>query len=383
VSETNQFWFHCGRCGSLFKSQPGDLENRLCGKCGSSPGTGMLEAPATIEPPRPIAASIPEPRPERREHREKRSGKRRKNRHLMLKLVAGWTLVLALIIFGARMIWPDEAPIETPTTADQSGQAEDNGEDQVFIKENAPKIIETFSRFLSATLPEERSQFVLSPVTTASRMARFYGLNTPVSLDPQTLQLEKSTVLKLPTGKVIETLWKTQDGKTLEAVFREQDGEWRLDWDHFARYSDYPWSLFLAGDGEPEGEFRLLARELKVEERKDKARTISLILYAPVFGQPDKTGYKSPEFLVQRDSPEGKLLEAAFKMETEGKTPFGSKLGDLHPNDDTIRVRVKVRRSDADDDRDFEITGVTACHWYSVEASGVETAPDEPLPQDE
>jgi hypothetical protein len=346
----------------------------------------MLEAPAETETPRPIAASIPEPRPERREHREhrgKRSGKRRKNRHLMLKLVAGWTLVLALIIFGARMIWPDEAPIETPTTANQSGQADDNGENLVFIKENAPRIIETFSRFISATLPEERNQFVLSPVTTAARMAKFYDLNPPVILEPQKLQLEKSTILRLPTGKVIETLWKSQDGKILEAVFREEDGEWLLDWGHFVRYSNYPWPLFLAGDGEPEGEFRLLARERKVEERKDKAQTISLALCSPVFGQPDKTGFQSSEeFLIQRDSPEGRMLEAAFKMEAEGKSPFGSKLGTPHP-EGWIRVRVKVRRTDADDDRDFEITGVTACHWYSVEATGVETAPAEPLPKDE
>ena len=376
MSETNLFWFHCGRCGSLFQSQPGDLENRLCAKCGSAPGTGLLEAPAEVDPPRPVAASIPEPRPEHREHRGKRSGKHRKNRHLMPKLVAGWTLVLALIIFGARLLWHDDAPLETPAAADKSAQAADDAEDLVFLKENAAKFIDTFSRFISATLPEERNQFVLSPVTTASRMARFYALNAPVNIDPP-VKLEESAVLKLPAGKAVETLFKTQDGRTIDAVFRkDENGEWRLDWDHFVRYSDYPWSQFLAGGGDPEGEFRLLARERKIEERKDKDTTISLFLYAPVFGQPLETGFQSSEFLVQRDSPEGKLLEAAFKMEEAGKPVFGSKLRDLQP-EGMIRVRVKVRRTDADADRDFEITSITACHWYSVDETGVETAPAE------
>jgi hypothetical protein len=342
----------------------------------------MPETPVEAEPPRPIAATIPEPRPEIRENRGKRSGKRRKNPHLMLKLVAGWTLVLALIIFGARLLWHDEAPVETPATADKSGQAADDGEDQVFLSENSAKFLDAFSRFLSASTPEERNQLVLAPVTTASRMARFYGLNSLASIDPKTLQPEKSTVLKLPTGKAIETLWKTPDGKIIDAVFREENGEWRLDWDHFVRYSDYPWSLFLAGSGDPEGEFRLLARERKIEERKGKDTTISLVLYAPRFGQPLETGFQSPEFLVTRDSPEGKLLEAAFRMEEEGKPVFGSKLRNLHP-EGMIRVRVKVRRSEANAARDFEITGVTACHWYSEAESGVETAPTEAEPTGE
>jgi hypothetical protein len=376
VSETNLFWFHCGRCGSLFQSQPGDLDNRRCAKCGGAPGTGLLETPAEADPPRPVAASIPEPRPEHREHRGKRSGKHRKNRHLMPKLVAGWTLVLALIIFGARLMWHDEAPIETPAAADKSAQAADDGEERVFLNENAAKFLETFSRFLAATTPEERNQFVLAPVTTASRMARFYGLNALVNIDPQTVKLEESAVLKLPDGKAVETLFKTQDGRIIDAVFREENGEWRLDWDHFARYSDYPWSLFLAGSGDPEGEFRLLARERKIEERKDKDNTISLVLYAPRFGLPLETGFQSPEFLVTRNSPEGKLLEAAFKMEEEGKPVFRSKLRNLQP-EGMIRVRVKVRRTEADADRDFEITGVTAGHWYSVDETGVETAPAE------
>lgn len=338
----------------------------------------MLEAPAEAPAPRPIAAS----RSEHREHRAKRGDKRRKNSHLMLKLVIGWTLVLALIIFGARLFWHDAPPMETPASAHQTDHAADQAEDQAFLNENSAKFIETFSHFLSATIPEERNQFVFAPVTTASRMARFYDMNALVIIDPQTLKLERSSVLKLPVGKAIETLWTTQDGRTLDAVFREENGEWRLDWDHFARYSDHPWSLFLAGSGAPEGEFRLLARERKVEERRDKYNTISLVLYAPRFGQPLETGYQSPEFLVTRNSPEGKLLEAAFKMAEEGKTVFGSKLPNLHP-EGLIRVRVKVRRSGENVGRDFEISGVTACHWYSVDETGVATAPAESLPAGE
>jgi hypothetical protein len=364
------------------------LENRLCGKCGFDPGTGVLESPAE-----PIAANEPtdeatdgeeadQPETsEKHEHRGKRSGKRRKNRHFMLKLIGGWTLVLALIIVVARKMWHvdtrDTAPV--PTTKIEEPAASD--EDLALLNENVRKCMEVFNGFLSAGTPEERNQFVLNPVTTASRMARFYSLNPLTNIKPQTVQLADNAIINLPGAKSIETQWKCDDGRSIDALFREENGEWRLDWDHFARYSDYPWSLFLAGSGDPEGEFRLLARERLAEERKDQ-ETISIVLYAPRFGHPLDTGFQSPEFLVSRASHEGRLLEAAFKLVREGKQVLGSTLLKNNP-DDMIRVRLKVRRTEAELERKFQITKVIACHWYTIDDPGVEPSASTEEPAEE
>ena len=291
----------------------------------------------------------------------------------MIKLMAVCSLALALILFSAlRMIWraqtPEGRPAATPRTAAEAAPAV-TGEDIELLQQAGQKCAEVFAGFLAAGTPEERNQFVLKPVATASRMARFYDLNPLTSIDPKTLRLVSSSVLNLPDGKAIETLWNSQDGKKFDAVFREENGEWRLDWDHFARHSDYPWSLFLAGNGAPSGEFRLLARERLAEDRKN-AESISVVLYAPRFAHPEEAGFQSPEFLVSRSDRNGQLLDAAFKMARSGKQVFGSKLPDLNP-DEMIRVRVKVRRSEVEMERKFEITEVTACHWYSVYDPGV------------
>jgi hypothetical protein len=243
-------------------------------------------------------------------------------------------------------------------------------DDIALLNEGGRKCGEALGGFLSAGAPEQRNQFVLAPIATASRMARFYSLNPMANIDPAALRLEKSVVVNLPGEKAIETRWITPDGRNFDAAFREEHGEWRLDWDHFARYSDYPWSLFLAGSGVPEGEFRLLARERLAEERKD-LDTISIVLYAPRFGHPRETGFQSPEFLVSRNKPEGKLLDAAFKLARSGKQVYGSKLPDQNP-EGMIRVRVKVKRTEVDGERRFEITAVKACHWYSIDDPGVE-----------
>jgi len=371
------FWFHCGRCGSLFQSQVGNVQSRLCTKCGADPSLGLLESPLAAVTFGEETPSDAEPQSEHPGYGGRPSGKNNHPRHFMLKLVGGWLLVLAVIVLAARLLLHEEESGLQNAPPPSASMGEDN-----FLPNNTlQKCTEVFSGFLAAGTPEDRNQFVLTPVATALRMARFYSLNSLANIDPATLTLTHSAVFNLPGGKAIETHWNTQNGKTLDAVFREENNEWRLDWDDFARYSDYPWPLFLAGSGDPAGEFRLLARERLANERKD-AQTISVVLYAPRFGHPNDTGFQSPEFLVSRNSRNGQLLDAAFKLARQSERIFKAKLPDLNP-EGMIRVRVKIQRSEVNMERTFEILEVLACHWYSVDDPGVEPlAPAKAKPQE-
>lgn len=378
MSENNSSWFHCGRCGSLFQSPPGESDRRVCSECGLDPSLGIEAAPDD-RPVTPNADSAESATKAARSGETERSSRRKRKRsYFMVKLIAAWTLVIALIIFGARHRWGDKSTKKPFVSKIQTAQTL-SAEDAAFLNENGPRANQSFSGFLASSTPEARNQFVLSPVITASRMARFYAMNPLASIPSETLVLKKSAILNLPAGKAIETLWNTTDGLQIDAVFVEQDGEWRLDWDHFARFSTYPWALFLAGSGDEEGEFRLLARQRLADERKN-ADALSIVLYAPRFGAPDETGFQSPEFLVSRDTRNGRLLDAAFKLEKEDKRPFGVNIPNPDP-DEIIRVRAKVRRIEDPTGRRFEIQEVIACHWYSVDDPGVEIpeTPEEPV----
>jgi rubredoxin len=360
------FWFHCGRCGSLFQAAAGDAEDRRCPNCGADPSPGITE----LKTSSPAADDA--------ESRGKRTVRKSKASHFMLKLVTGWTLVLALIIIGARQLFPsrDTAP-PAPSAAISQKAPAPSAEDTALYQKAAPQCADLFARFLSADSPEARNQFVLSPVSTVSRMAHFHSLNSVPEIDPASLTLTDSSLLHLPGERALEAHWKVSDGKTLETVFRQENGEWRLDWEHYSRYGDHPWALFLAGTGPDEGEFRLLARERLAEERKEED-TISLVLYSPRFGHPHEAGIQSPEFLVSRKTRDGNLLDAAFKHERSGGRVFGGKLPNLDP-DDMIRVRVKVRRTGPEGERKYEITEVKACHWFSLDDPGVQ--PETPAPE--
>ena len=360
MSENSNSWFHCGRCGSLFLSSIEDKEGRLCTECGRNPSLGIETPLAEPRNPLPVMAADPAQAPESTADRGRHSLRKRKNSHLMLKLALGWSVVLFLIFFGARSMWNDKPSRPDASRTEASAKNEPTEEDIAFLSEASPHCNQTLAGFLTARTPEERNQFVASPITTASRMARFYDLNPTTNIDPATLSLAKSAVLNLPTGKAVETVWNSTDGRELDAVFVKDGSEWRLDWEHFVRFSDYPWPLFLAGSGGSEGEFRLLARERLADERKNE-ETISIVMYAPRFGNSNETGVQSPEFLIRRDSENGKLLAAAFELEKKGERVFGVKIPSANP-EGLIRVRVKVRRVEAEMERHFDLEKVVACH---------------------
>lgn len=292
-------------------------------------------------------------------------------RFFMTKLATGWVVVLLIIIFVANRCYKggggkdrDWKPKEERTMT----ELESN-----LLQDNAQICVQLLSGYFAAATFEERNQYVLDPVSTVSDMTRFFALNPNARVESGAIVHEGMSVLYLPEGEAIEGRWRLEDGKIVDAVFRREGDEWRIDWHHLVRYSDFPWALYLAGSGDDEGEFRLLARQ-RLADQVDKTQPLSLVFYPPRFGDPMEHGAQSPEFIVPRDSRDGRLLTEAFKRASEKKRVFDSLLPEINP-DDTIRVRVKIRRVDEDMQRKFELVEVIACHWLELDDPGID--PDE------
>lgn len=359
-------WYHCGRCGSLFQAETLDQGARRCGQCGFDPNPLPKDENKSAIP---FAKSVNHitSKQDKALGPVRQTVRREKTNPLIFRLVVIWLMLLIVLVIAARSCWRSEEN-EGPSPVVGESNAVIEKEDFALLEQSVDKCKATLVGFLQSVLPEERSQFVWSPVDAILRMTRYQDLNPITNVSPPTTNSSQWAVVSLGDEKAVEGVWVNEDGRCFEALFRKGQDAWLIDWEHFVRYNDMPFAIFLSDDGNAEGEFRLLARERLAEERKDLS-TISIVLYAPVFGRPAETGPPSPEFLIQRDSREGKLLEAAFAAVKNKKRPFNAKAFNLDP-EGMIRVRVKIRRSGELDARAFEIVELKACHWYSSDLPG-------------
>ncbi len=300
----------------------------------------------------------------------KREVVRHKGRYFALKLITVWAVLMVLLAAGGNFLWREKPREERGELVGKVVKGSLADEDYALMNRAQQKCIENLSGFLSAGTPEVRNQFVRTPVDTARRMARFYQANPFVNFDVTTIRGAGTGIIHLKDGRrLMETRWKIADGRSFDAVFFDENGGWRLDWEEFVRYSEHPWLLFLSGSGDGEGEFRLFARERLAEQRNDVGE-LRIALHAPRFGYPGEAGDASTEFLVDQASEAGRLLKGALEARRGGHRVYGSNLENQDP-EGMIRVRVKVRRAKGSLGRTFTIEEVKACHWLSIDDTGL------------
>jgi hypothetical protein len=373
VSEQQLSWFHCGHCGSLFKAEYDDQTEHICTECGQPP---FVEAvvksgkPVFSPSASPATSAIRSELPQKRESKAVRSPKRSRT---INKLIIGWVLVMALLVFIGRMVWRSSPQKQyVATKVDETPLPKDIE----LLTKLSEQCRDELSKFLTTQNMGQRAQFTINPEQTSQRMEPFYVLNPLTNIDPKSFTCTGSDFLNLPAGRAIECQWKSSEGHVFDSVFSPETDSLRFDWDHFVKYSEYPWALFLAGDGPDEAEFRLLARQRFGSEGKNTS-SLNIVFYAVAFGTSQEIGSASPEFQVPKNTKNGKLLDAAFGLEKNGKRPFGINLKTVDP-EGYIRVRVRIRRATVDNVRSYELLNVIACHWYSTVEPGMEIS-DQPL----
>jgi len=352
VSDNPGAWYHCIRCGSLFKADANPERRGLCPECGQDPAGDEAREP---QAPVRIRRKVRKPRA----HKPPRRRDTRKAKALMV-FVLIWSVLLALVaVFLSGGEGSDGSSVE-PERPGMVGEF--TQEEHRLIQDQLDGCGQRLMQFLAASNIAGRAPHVIDAKRTVQRMARFQQF-TPIFPMTAKLEIEAYDVLHTPVGRAIETRWKAEDGERFEAVFFEEDGEWKIDWDAFVRAGSESWPLFLAGRGEGAGEFRLLARERIGANGRD-SQFIGLVLYATRPGHPGEAVSPSPEIRVQRSTPMGRQLEDAFAARARGRGAFDNKAVAADPAD-MIRLRVKVTRQ-GDEERVFQITELHACHWLQL-----------------
>ncbi len=349
MSDTSGAWYHCTRCGSLFKASADPERRGTCPDCGGDPG-GEEEAPAPAGPVK-VRRKIRKKQPSRT---SSRGGEGRKAKALMVFVIV-WVVLLGLWAISLHR----RGKSTTPSASDTPPLSSEDIEDQRLVRDHLDACGNRLMEFLRAPDTGAQALHVLGGGRTVQRMARVQQFN-PSNTTDEALEIKRYGVIRTPEGRGIESFWKLGEEKSIEVVFFEEEGEWKIDWDAYARAGSESWPLFLAGRGRGQGEFRLLARERIGADGEDE-EFIGLVLYGTRFGYPGEAVSPSPEVKVERNSPMGRQIEDAFKARKQGIAPFGSKLGDVDP-EGMIRLRVRVSRR-GEEERVFQIDELLACHW--------------------
>ena len=365
-------WYHCGRCGSIFLSDIGMEQDRLCADCGLKAATGIWPAQGNRINVRDRNMAVFEKTGESLAESGRRAVRKKRKNSTTLKFIVCWAVLMSLLVWKLRFDTRHKAGAYAATGDKAVNLAEGTMADEriAFLSRALPDCHRALIGFLTGGAPEIRNQFVADPIETAGIMAGFYKNNPFPSIEVAELRRTGQQPIKVGEEWMIETRWNDGKGQEVDALFRRNGSVWKLDWEHFIRYGGYSWPLFLAGEGPAEVEFRLLARRVTTGEKAEAdGSRLRFTLLSPVFGRPAEFGVESPEFVVNSSSDEGLLLGAAFDAKRSGKPIFGRELSPMEPGN-LIRVRVRIKRGEFAGARSFELEEVMACHWIGGDDLG-------------
>jgi len=311
----------------------------------------------------------------------KRRKKRRKEKNKTLYLFLGsWILVVAVIVAFFHNAKPkDSAPTDV-TDADHIA-AERALKHDLFLQKHGSEVARVFKRFLAASVEGGKLQFIDQSSRLATKFGRFYEFESEVKVDPATLKMEEVRVVEFAEDKAdpaIEIVWRSEEGERIESLCVWDGESWKVDWEHFVRYSSEPWALFKLQSGKSSGEFRVYARYKELGKNIEDSDSIKIALYGP-----SRPGV-SLERIYDGDEPDVEfpttsdlgqqyiqIRKEYLEREKNDDWKFGSKLGSRDPGR-MIRLTVRLEwGKDAQKQPVVKLKEIIEPSWFGARVQGI------------
>lgn len=300
--------------------------------------------------------------------RKKRKKEKDKHRKLYFFLTL-WLGIAAAIVVIVQL---NKDVDDGPSGGNGDGQIDEKAQQLIFLRKHMPEISQNFSRFIRATEDDDRIQEIDFSSLLASKFSRFHQAQSiPVPRGRLSSLARNVLVLKRdPFVPAVEVIWRDEEGQFFESVHVWDGTSWKLDWEHFARYSNVPWTLFRSKlGGKKEGEFRLLMRKRQVMR---ESSYFSLLFYEePSLGVEEDQrkalqASESEEVIVKLRTDLGKQLTELFKQKENENRPYDSILGERDPN---MMIRVSAIlawEEDEDGDEILVLKDLPGISWYGT-----------------
>ncbi len=364
-------WYHCGHCGALFQSDFGFDEDRQCEVCQRKPGVGLWPVVNSITPVASAKVASFHKTGEKARNLTRTSSEKTHRVRTVFRFALIWILLLLGVVGLTYFL--KSAPDKSRDVGVMDLNKVLSKKDQMqILNQVLPECDRVIHGFLSATTFEDRSIHVARPAELRFLMEAFYKDHEFPQINVNTLKRTGQQWIKLSNEWIVLTHWKDTGGENeFDAVLRKGSDGWKLDWPHFVRYSEAPWSLFLAGEGKlDQAEFRLLVRQNKNDDAPKVGRQrMMIVLATSAWGKPKQITTESPVIVIDSTTDEGQLLESAFELLEKNQAVGHGELKPLDP-DGFVRVRVKVTRDELGGEYRLTINELKACHWMDSDLSG-------------
>jgi hypothetical protein len=363
-------WYHCGHCGSLFQSDYGLDEERLCEICHRKPGVGMWPVVNLVD----SVASAKVASFQKTGDSVRVVAKTPSTRDRRYRRVLFFTLIWILILTGAvGLRYYLSKTSEKPRILSFSdlGKNLTETDKEKILNQVLAECDRTILGFLSADTIDKRIEFICRSADLKA-VVEVHDKNISLNqIDVSSLERTGQKWIRLGEEWMVLTHWKDAGGEIVfDVVFRKELDGWKIDWPHFSQYSQASWSEFLAGEGKLDtAEFRLLAKKYKDPEHPLRNEShMVIVLAAPEWGNPKQTGLDSPMIQFDLMSHEGRLLTAAFDLREKNQVVSDGELETLEP-EGYVRVRAKISRDELGGEFRLILNELKVCHWFDSDLS--------------
>lgn len=239
------------------------------------------------------------------------------------------------------------------------------GQAREFYLSEASEIRSALTAFLTLQKADLKAQYVRKTSKVPGVMGRFYQSEAPRHLAAQLEEepLVWNVVYELEPS-FVEVVWRDKQGESFEAVFVKEEGGWKLDWEHFARYSAIPWTYFRQQFGtQREGVFRLYMEEVSRGGGGEEGN-VWVRLMPPVADVDARAREATDPVAIPRNSELGiKVLKALDHDRVRPESGFPK----LYARDPEKLTRVQLRlaweRDESLGTESMRIVDLLANHW--------------------
>lgn len=365
-------WYHCGHCGSLFQSDYGFDEERLCEVCNRKPGVGLWPVVSSVSPvaSAKVAGFHKTGDKVKKIARTTTSPKRKTRAIFWFAMI--WMVVLVGIV-GLRYFLAENTPKKRNLDLVDLNRNLTAADREKILDQAFGECEQVIRGFLDGKTVDERTPYIARSLDLKTVLEQQEKDQLFPRLDAGSITCTEKEWIRLGDEWMVSTKWSDADGGSLfDAVFRKEFEGWKLDWLHFSRFSEASWKLFLVGEGRhDQAEFRLLARQ-----DQDASGTglneerMMIVLAASEWGKPAQVVDESPAISIDLMSDEGRMLKAAFELRSQNRSVGGGELSPLDP-EGYVRVRVRMSRDELAGRFRLTLDELKACHWMDSDLSGL------------